>query len=444
MLDEIFRRRVATVAAVVPELEAYRQWLRDRHDGSPRDYLFTEKRSRFEPRREDVVVAVGALSVSERKGTTLVRCAEPAIAIPVPEVSVKEARAVVEAIDGERCLLEVQLDAGVAPVVLARMLRATFGRVLLAPDAVEALERRVSGVEVARFPGPPYQLERAHWQNVADVREAVGSAVPRGDELLGWLSELHVTMLMGRRLDSFYKPASPGADVTVAPGALFLEPVRLKEGRQQHLFLSGPRVNAKLIGGEGYHAALYRSVGDEEALTRSTPLEAAGHDWGRVVLARSERELEPGPWFCPPRPLTSGHFAALGAELEAALAGGEGAVRAAAAWHWCFVRLHPFHCGNQSLAMSLVNEALRRAGGVGIPHLVLDHFALRLRRDAYCTLFERAVKAFTVTGEPSARLGALMERNARSYAFINALATSGDLDECVGRDPEGARFALLT
>lgn len=442
-----YDQRIAAIADAPPEAAAYRAWL-DTHDTTvARDYLFTEKRTRFEPKRHDVVVPLGALSVAEAKGRTIVSCADHAITIPVPDVSAADARTMLTAIDGRRCLLEVQLDSGLPPRVMALMLRATFGRVVLAPEAVGELEAQISGVEITRFPSLPYAIMRPYWTNMAAVRERVPKTVPTGEAFATWLRHLHVVALMGAELDSFYKPASPGADQLVAPGTLFLERVVVKDGERGALFLSGPRVNAKLLGGEAYHRAVFRSVGDEEALTRTASVVANDVEWGRVVWARSERDPEPGPWFCPPRPMTDRHFAELEAHLRAAFeaASHAAAVAAAARFHWCFVRLHPFHNANQSLAMNLANAALVRHGGAGIPHLVLDHFAHRLRLDAYVAVFTRAVAAYGAVGDANTRIGVLTRGNDASYRFIDKLGKhTGPLEPLVAADPEGARFALLS
>lgn len=438
-----YRERILQIADTPPELDQYRDWLDELDTSGPRDYLFTEKRTRFEPKREDVVVPLGALTARDHKGTTVVSCKEQGITVPVPEVSADDAQRMIDFIDGERCLLEVQLDGELAPIVIARMLRATFGVVILAPAAVKALEQRISGLEISRFPGLPYTIMRPYWANMAAVRERIPSAVPPTGALLSLLRQLHVVTLMGERLDSFFKPASPGADRLVAPGALFLDDVHLRGS----LFISGPRVNAKLIGGEAYHRAVYRSVGDEGALTRTDTIEEGGLDWGKVIVARSEREPEPGPWFCPPRPVVDGHFAALRAHLAAAMeaTSADDAIAAAAAFHWCFVRLHPFHNANQSLAMNLANAAIGRHGRAGIPHLVLDHFALRLRRAPYAELFARAVAAYGDPGPPAARLEALMDGNVASYRFIDAVTkhSGDDIEALIEADPRGAAFALL-
>src|SRR5690606_39249377 len=126
---------------------------------------------------------------------------------------------------------------------------------------------------------------------------------------------------------------------------------------------------------------------------------------------RSERDAGFGPWFCPPRPITEAHLEAL---FDAWRAGDW------AGFHWRFVRLHPFRCGNQSLAMGLVNARLP----VGLPHLLLDLWALRLTRAAYTALFDRAVAHWAIAGDPTARLRRLLDLRARFEATVR-----GDADD---------------
>src|SRR5690606_10986817 len=167
--------------------------------------------------------------------------------------------------DGTRCLAEL---AWIDREALAAVLRVGFGQVIFAPAAVAALEAEVPSVEIARFPAPPYAVERSYWENAGAVRrhaEVLDEARDPHDWLAA-LRSLHVVALMGERLDSFYQPASPGADEAVHPGALFSAPVRLLRRGDRAVFLDGPRVNAKLVGGEAYAARLFASLGDEAAL----------------------------------------------------------------------------------------------------------------------------------------------------------------------------------
>src|SRR3970282_800080 len=134
---------------------------------------------------------------------------------------------------------------------------------------------------------------------------------------------------------------------------------------------------------ELYHRVLYERAGDPGALDPERAIAIDGLAWGRVVRARAAADPEFGDWFCPPRPLELRHFEVLRASLAGALSAAASAeapeaVRACARFHWQFVRLHPFYCANQSLAMNLVNFVLARALGAGIPHSILDQLALRL------------------------------------------------------------------
>ncbi|MBI4705831.1 MAG: hypothetical protein HY744_32460 [Deltaproteobacteria bacterium] len=459
MSAEALRERLRPILEAPHELAAYQRWLGEerRAAGERRDYLYAQERPRFEPRREDVVVALPGVRVQGRQGGVRLQCDEPAADVALPGVSRRDVERLLAAMDGRRCLLEVRWEAAVSPAALAAFLRSSFGLLVLAPRAVEALEARLAALEVSRFPSSPYGVERPYWENTIAVREhftaCMEPALASGAELLALLRELHVLALMGPSLQSFYRPASPVADRPVAPGALFLSPARLlRRPGAAAVFLDGPRVGAPLLGGEPYHRELCRSLGDPDALGAERELELDGLPWGGVVTARSEKDERPGPWFIPPRPIRPEHFDWLARELgQAAAAAARAArpelVRAAARWHWGFVRLHPFHCANQSLAMNLVNAQLARSHGAGIPHLVLDQLALRLSAPAYEEAFRRATDAFLVAEpDPARRLSLLRQRWARASALVGrASAATGeaDLGELCAADPEAARWALL-
>jgi hypothetical protein len=161
-----------------------------------------------------------------------------------------------------------------------------------------------------------------------------------------------------------------------------------------------------------------------------------------VVTARSERDETPAAMFCPPRPIERAHLELLRAELAQAATAtdAQAAMSAAARFHQAFVRLHPFHCANQSLAMNLVNAVAKRAHGAGLPHLLLDHLALRLSTGAYQEVFGRAIRSFALCEpDPARRLGELLERKRRSLALIERLASG----QAPSGDPDAARWALL-
>jgi hypothetical protein len=456
MARDVFQQRCSRILAVPPELLSYQRWLEaQRAQPRSRDYLFSEARPRFEPRKDDVVVALPGLSIQAKSGRTYLRCSHPPIDIELPGMARRDAERVLAVLDGKRCLIEARWDAAVEPSSFAQFLRATFGLVVFAPDAVAALESAVSGVEITRFPGAPYGIERAYWENMVDVRAhfvAMMGALDSAERVRDCLKELHVLSLMGRSLGSYYKPASPIADQVVAPGVLYLDAPRLLERERGTLFLDGPRVNVSLLGGPAYHQALYASLEDEEALAPDRSFDVNGVSWGRYVTARSERDETFGPWFCPPRPIREEHWQKLaqdlGAGREAADHGdADETMRRMASFHQAFVRLHPFHCANQSIAMNVVNANLAMVTGVGIPHLVLDHLALRLSEPAYQRVFIRAVRAYSVSSkDPTTRLATLVDRKTASFSLIEALGRSRNASESeavVKNDPDGARWALL-
>ncbi len=431
--------RIAAILGFPAELLAYQRWLDgQRAQGGARDYLFADDKPRFEPRRGDVVVALPDVVLRKQRHGTRLTAQGASIDVDVP---LRDAERIYEAIDGTRCLLEVRFVAGVSQEMFGRFLRATFGRLVLAPAAVAALDAELSGVELVRFAAPPYCIERAYWENMIAVRRRFDDAVLDDDaHFVTHLRELHVVALMGERLDSFYKPASPAADREVLPGALHDQPVELRDTAYGTLFLSGLRVKAPLLGGAAYHRALCRDLGEPDALDGTAVLDDP-LPWGRIVVARSERDDDPARWFVPPRPIQPAHFTALREALHEALrASGDEVLAPLARFHQSWVRLHPFGCCNQSLAMNLVNAVLAQSHGAGIPHLILDHLALRLGRASYAEAFRRAVAAHVVPAADAAtRLAILIERKHRSNRVIARLAAG----EAAG-DDDGARWALLS
>lgn len=456
----VLRSRYDRLAAIVEhphELLAYERWLdaeRDRaqhgraqrHEDGARDYLFSRERPRFEPRKDDVVVALPGLSANKRGAGC--RLVGEGVDLTIKSLAVGPAQAVIDAMDGTRRLLEVRWAAQVDAGLMSRFLRATFGLVVFAPRAVADLEGKLSGSQLVRFPAAPYAIERPYWENMIAVRQHFAAridAVEDPGRFVTLLRELHVVALMGERLDRFYKPASPIADRQVAPGALYEDSPRVIEGEAGPIYLDGPRVRVPLLGGEEYHRALADDVGDRDALAPERRFSSDGLDAGRVITARSQTDDEPVAMFLPPRPLTEAHFEVLRDALIEAR-DGDDVVGACARFHRTWVRLHPFHCANQSVAMNLVNAMLEQRRGAGIPHLVLDHLALRFSDEAYEELFRRAVAAYAVSeAEPARRLALLEERKRRSFAVIEALGgpTPSSPDEAKKADPDGARWALL-
>jgi hypothetical protein len=439
-----------------PLLE-YDRWLREQtaSRSAQRDYLFTVDKPRFEPRKDDVVAVLAGLQLRERAGAAFLGLPGSAAGIELQGVSRKAAERILASIDGSRCLAQVRWTAGVDTPTFARFLRAAFGLVVFAPAAVASLERAIPSVEVVRFPASPYAVERPYWENMAAVREQFMIEWPfvaSGSDLIRLLRKLHVAAVMGPQLDSFYKPASPGSDLRVNPGALLHDAPRLLSTTEGHVFLDGPRVNASWVGGERWHRLVRQAAGQPGDQPQELSFEDDGLAWGRIIVARAEQDDQARPWFCPPRPWQEAHsdflFAQLKAADEAEATGARAdAVAALARFHQGFVRLHPFHCANQCLAMNLVNAMLSRVAGSGIPHLLLDHLALRMSAEAYERVFDAAVRAFAVVeDDPAKRLNVLRERRSRSFSLIDRLGactTDAQAREALRADPEAAAWALV-
>jgi hypothetical protein len=334
------------------------------------------------------------------------------------------------------------------------LLKAAFGIALFAPHAVTALERAVSGAELVRFPSAPYELERSYWQNMAAVRARMGDLEACLDDARGSfteLSKLHAVALVGEDGHSFYRPQSRVVRRGLLPGALWHAVSRTEETSEGTRLLEGPRVPAPLIGGGGYAELLAELTGDPEATLPRREHADEGLGWGLVVTGGADGDAAPGPWFLPPRPITLAHAESLfGALRRAVRAQAKGDQRAAldglADFHQRFVRLHPYRACNQALAMNLVNAVLGRVAGAGMPHLVLDHVALRFAPAAYRRLFGLAAREWCVEGAPAARLTHLLRKKGDYFALVGRLAATSDADAAaiVARtSPEAARLALL-
>ena len=451
-MDDVFDLSVPELGAAGAE---YERWLRETPDAGE-EYLLTDARVRFDARAGDVLLAPLGLTVTPASGGALLRGGSLPRALSVNGVAPERVERFLAALDGTSTLATARARSGIDESEVQTLVGATFGLALFAPHAVTALERRVSGSELVRFPGAPYEIVRNYWSNMADVREALGAfEASLGDPRKAWgeLTELHVMALLGAGRRSFYRPASRVTRRGLTPGALWQTPSVTRETAEGTRFVEGPRVHAPLLGGPGYGALLAELTGDPEATLGRREHRDAGLDWGRIVTASAEGDPRPEPWFCPPRPITEGHAASVCdayARAVRAAAGGpreqEPALDALADFHQRFVRLHPFRACNQALAMNLVNAVLARVAGAGMPHLVLDHVALRFAPSAYRRVFALAARQWCVEGAPAVRLGHLMRKKSAYFTLVAELAKTADADAAAvlaRSSPEAARLALL-
>jgi hypothetical protein len=443
------------------EVLEYLTWLRQqpasREARSP--YAFEQPEVRFTWAETDLVVSERDVRVeASADGLRLTSPRAPA-GLRLEGLGAAERDGVARllaALDGQRALAVVRADLSPDDGdVLDRLLRAAFGQLIFAPLAILEAEKRISGVEVTRFPGSPYEIARPFWRNMGAVRARSGelfSALDDDARFSHELRKLHVLALMGEDLQSYYLPASPIASGRAAPGRFMLTAPELVDEGDSCVFVSGPRVNAAPVGGARYHEMLYQTLGEPEAALPRRFQGSDGLDLGRLVRAQAATDSAPAFWFCPPRPLRQDHLRLLRQALAAAerdaAADPTASLAALAAFHQDFVRVHPFHCGNQSLAMNLVNRVAARAIGTGLPHLMLDHLALRLSRAGYARLFARAARAYG-DPQPSAAARYLRQASHRTRTFellrrLNQAPSLAAAWELTRTDTEAARLLLLT
>jgi hypothetical protein len=434
------------------ELAEYERWL-TREAAGEEGYLFAEARARFEAQDGDVLRAPADLIVKSTKTGVELGSASSGGSVVISGVTRPSAERLLALIDGQARFGELRLLAGSERPALERLVRGALGLALFVPAAVAALEASLSGAELVRFVGTPYELVRAYWENMRDVRETAQATLATwadSADFTRWLRRLHVIALMGQDLSRFYRPASKITQQGVRPGALYTTHTQALESERGTLLVSGPRVGVALVGGEHYHALLCAE--DPEALVPARSLfDEDGVPWGRVVTGRALDDAEDAAWFCPPRPLLPEHFAKLFAAYAQALEAAkreqtERASEQIARFHYRFVRLHPFRCANQSVSMNLVNLVLSRSRGFGIPHLLLDQLALRLSESAYVQVFLRAQSAHGFVGPAAERWAKLRQQKILAYALIERLKAARDLPEAkrlAAADPAGAGAALI-
>lgn len=433
---------------------AYAEFVRHRAPGRG-DPFYTEEIVRFELRDDDVLVFPEDVRIESAGSGVVIASGLARGRVEIGTVSPDVVRRIASLADGVRTVRD--LRARFSGPELEWVIHAAFGKLLFAPLAVMDLERQLSAREIVRYPGSPYEVVRSYWENAIDVSRRLGDlseAARDPTRLLSLLIELHSLALMGASGTSFYRPASPIVQKTgLSPGEFFEEPPVLDETGPEVVFVSGPRVGARLIGGPRFQelfAELLEDPGSKlGSLTFTGPNDLP---WGRVVTARAATDSEAAPWFCPPRPILPAHVEAIRSGLAHALyeldrGHTESVVQALAKFHQAFLRLHPFAAGNQSVAMSIVNHVLRAALGAGIPHLVLDHVALRLSEPAYGRVFRLAIEGWLVReGTAAERTRRLLESRRAVFELFKDLSETATLDEArtlVRSHRAAARLALL-
>src|SRR5690606_29968481 len=142
-------------------------------------YLFDEPQVRFTPQEADLLVAERDIGVSADAAGLRLTAPRAAAAVAVPALrapDVEVVQSLLRRLDGELPLAAVRAGlAGEQARALDALLEAAFGKLIFAPIALFAAERAISGIEITRFPGSPYEVERPYWVNMGAVRAASGA-----------------------------------------------------------------------------------------------------------------------------------------------------------------------------------------------------------------------------------------------------------------------------
>ena len=142
-LDAIIDGRLA--------LDDYERFLA--RSSSTDDYLFSEARARFEARDEDLLRAPADLRVVSSNSNHEVEIGSVSFGgrIGLAGLSRATVERLLPLIDGKRSYSELRELAGSDRGALARLVEGALGSLLFAPEAVAALEARISGAELVRF-----------------------------------------------------------------------------------------------------------------------------------------------------------------------------------------------------------------------------------------------------------------------------------------------------
>jgi hypothetical protein len=312
---------------------------------------------------------VDSLLVDARTGYRMPLDADPNLAVRI-----------VSAIDGRSSYADVlsaipesQREAA------ASWCHRCLGSVIVAPAAVDRLERRLPLPELVRFPQQsPYAVSRAYWENSIAVRGALPllyrAAATSQAEFRNALRGLHRLATLGEDGRNFYGAAS---GLPTVPGELRQGPVRTWVTRPvlqtmtrwlDELGVREPLVASGAPAGTGDTPLIdlvdggltCEHLGGGDSL--NSALEAVQQ---QVLTALAAREQNP-------------HRALLAS---------------CARVHQVMVAVHPFANVNNSIAMNIVNDLLTSGGAGALPHLFLDYLALRMTPSGYAEAFAAVVAA---------------------------------------------------
>jgi hypothetical protein len=291
------------------------------------------------------------------------------------------------ALDGQRSVAAICAEPPFAerPGFVQALIEPLLGEAFLIPTSLDKLEKQLPIIELVRFPGQsPYAMPREYWENSIAVRGALGifyEGLHDFGTFSARLRGLHRLATIGANASNYYGGAG---GVPTVPGELREMPIenRFSDAKKRIFnfwlrLLEAPY--ALVESGEivsSHQVPLVRITDEGHACHH--PLGGAGEQ-----LASQLNEVRV-------------HLAAACAALATDRAR---FLRSCALFHHAFAHAHPFGNINNSIAMNIVNDLLRRAGIGVVPHLYFDQVAHFLRPADYVDLFERAVKAHVINDE---------------------------------------------
>jgi hypothetical protein len=290
------------------------------------------------------------------------------------------------ALDGERPIAAVCSQPPFAEHAgpLIGLVAALLGGPFLVTAGLDELERQLPAIELLRFPYQSrYAMPREYWENSIAVRRALDSFYARLDDFEAFsngLRGLHRLATIGASAENYYGGAGgvatvPGEFRTTSIGNRFDERrKRIFNHWLQLLALPYALVESgSILSTNGVPLVRISDRGRE-----------CHHPYGRAgeQLASQVNEI---------RIQLAAAWAVLPTDRSRFL-------RHCALFHHAFAHAHPFGNINNSIAMNIVNDLLRRAGIGVVPHLYFDQVAYFLQPEDYVRVFERAVEAHVVDG----------------------------------------------
>lgn len=420
----------------------YRQANPERRTAVGQKKSFFQQENKFTVRVEDVPCLRTQVKLNNGGDICTIE-SDDGETVELNEVDFPFVQQFIQSIDGQLSIDEIACICQQQRVSTLRLAQRLVGRVIIFPQSVQALEQRISGVEICRIPLSPYQIDRNYWQNMADVRELIEQglfdASNHQEDFQRFLKALHITASMGQQLDCFYIPQRRIEEDHMMPGAyLPYAPVVERIG-ENDLFLT---------------VASY-FFNDNMRLEQGAPLiDDNNIHWG--TLATYLKDGQKVDYFRSPRPLIDAHFDSLRLDILRALEKGDSAdgdigrfarvAWAAADFHQKFVRLHPFGCINQSLAMNIVNYMLKTQLNLVLPHLNLDFCALEFSQHDYRQYFCNILNVFGVKPDSSDAYKKTQDKALQTQRAFHGLQSvqglSAAVAELKGR-PDVARLLGL-